>query len=311
MLLEDLRARLVRIEEGQERIEKSILDLKDVKGGISDADMKDIRELKDILQNKELIKTHVNKATTSRLKAIDANGARVLSIVTKTNVQVDNTYMIIKSFVDEYNRKIQTEKRNHLLVFCFVTICLTAMIYLAYNIFTQPFTLSIQTYGWKGKDHKPLEGVGTLEIVLGDKSEKVEINKNGEAIFKNVEYKYNNTSVLVRLLDTKGELYYTPDSVVLINKDELNYVQVYLKGIDKLRGLVIDNVSGNGLSQATVEVAGIATTTDERGRFKLSIPIAKQEKKQEINVYKEGYTGYRAMVPMGNENECRIVLKRK
>ncbi len=33
LLLEDLRARLVRIEEGQERIEKSILDLKDVKGG--------------------------------------------------------------------------------------------------------------------------------------------------------------------------------------------------------------------------------------------------------------------------------------
>ncbi|MDR2948090.1 MAG: hypothetical protein LBV71_02680 [Prevotella sp.] len=311
LLIEDLRDRLVRIEDGQIRIEEKLTSLKDVNGEFTDEEMKVIRDLKKTLQDKELIKTHVSKTTTKRLKAIEANGAKVLSIITKTDVQVDNIYIIIKSFVEDYNRERRKAKRNIIILILFLIICFPLITYLTYNSFTQPFTLSIQTHGWKGKKHRPLEGVGTLEIVLGDKTEKAEISRNGEAIFKNVDHKYNKTSVLVRLLDTRGELYYVSDSTVFINKNKINYVQIGLKGIDELQGIIIDNISGDGLGQATVELAGVETTTDEKGRFRLSIPITKQEKKQEIYVYKEGYTTYRAMVPMGNENECRIVLKRK
>ncbi len=177
---------------------------------------------------------------------------------------------------------------------------------------SRPFQTTIQIYGWKGKEQKPLQGLGTIELKLGDKTEKADINSNGEAIFKQIHSKYDGEKAHISISGTNNEPYYLLDSVIILTKDEPIYVQASVNGLDRLKGQIIDGKTGEGLANATVSIQNIDAYTDEYGYFELSIPLEKQELEQEVNIFKQGYSSYRCTIPMqatGNDNDFRQILQ--
>jgi len=241
--------------------------------------------------------------------------ADIAQVATKNAPKYDQYYF------DDFYRKLKKDflqtspknpNKNHwrwmvavVLVALGISIALTSR----YTL-NQPFTATVRVHGWKGKNHFPLQGNGTIVLILGDKIEKTEINKQGEAIFKSVSAEYANRPVRIAITDTQGEPYYLPDSILVLRKKEINYIEAKLKGLDCLRGEVLDADTGEGIPGAGILVAGIETTTDEYGRFQVNLPAEKQEKEQEITISKESYTGYRKTIPMMGENLCRIILER-
>jgi hypothetical protein len=199
-------------------------------------------------------------------------------------------------------------KRVSAVIYLTLAILAAAVGVLGFIALNQPFTATVQVYGWKGLNHTPLQNVGTIELTLGDKVERAEINRRGEAIFKQVPSEYRRRQVRIHLADTQGEPYYLLDSVVVLDKKEKTFVETRLEGLDMLQGTIIDSTTEEGLPDATVSVAGMETRTDSLGRFKLNISDEKQEKEQEINVHKEGYGSYRNTIPMMGKHECHIFL---
>jgi hypothetical protein len=182
---------------------------------------------------------------------------------------------------------------------------------IGYKFINQPFTATIQIYGWENEQYNPLNGKGTLVLTLGDKAEKAEINRQGEAVFKGILPEYNGKTVLACITDTEGEPYYLSDSLVRIDKNGTTKVQILLHGLEKLEGTIYDDISGEGLPDVSITVAGITTTTDEKGNFTVDIPIEKQRQEQEIEISKEGYKSKRQTIPMTGENKYRTILERK
>lgn len=314
MLLEETREKLIHLENNQSELISIVKEIKGslssapVSAGLSQEDIKSIEELKGILQNKELIKVSVNKGTNKKINLLLQNSKDSLAKLANIESDVKDIRVFLQS---QWQQRIDNEILTTRISLGVAGVVISIASVLVYIALTQPFTLSIQTYGWKGENHQPLKGEGVLEIVLGDNTEQAEINKKGEAIFRKIDHKFNQESVSIRLRETRGEPYYLSDSVVLIKKDRKNMVQIQVKGIDRLKGLIIDKESGDELEGAYVEVGDITTQTDNKGRFVLSIPIDKRELEQKISVYKDGYTTYRATIPMVNEEECRIILSRK
>jgi hypothetical protein len=58
-------------------------------------------------------------------------------------------------------------------------------------------------------------------LTIGDKIEKAEINRQGEAIFKGILPKYDGKTVSAHIIDTEGEPYYLSDSLIIIQKRDI------------------------------------------------------------------------------------------
>jgi phosphatidate phosphatase APP1 len=97
--------------------------------------------------------------------------------------------------------------------------------------------------------------------------------------------------------------------MITIQKNGTTKVQVFLRGLEKLQGTVYDNISGEGLPDVSITIAGITAATDEKGDFMIEIPIEKQRMEQEIEIRKEGYKSKRQTIPMSGENRYRTVLE--
>jgi hypothetical protein len=97
-----------------------------------------------------------------------------------------------------------------------------------------PFTATIKVYGWENEQHNPLNGKGTIVLTLGDKTEKAEISRQGEAIFKGILPEYNGKSITAHITDTEEEPYYLTDGFIRIQKNSIIKVQILLRGLEKL-----------------------------------------------------------------------------
>jgi len=153
----------------------------------------------------------------------------------------------------------------------------------------EPFTATIEVYGWEGEQHNPLEGKGSIVLILGDKTEKAEINRQGEALFNGIPPEYNGKFVSAYITDTESEPYYLSDSIIKIQKNRLTKVQVLLEGLEKLQGEIFDETGINGLSGVKILVAGQETTTDEWGHFSIDIPRDRLKRIQLVEAKKQGY----------------------
>jgi hypothetical protein len=149
---------------------------------------------------------------------------------------------------------------------------------------------------------------------LGDKTEKADINRQGEAIFKGMLPKFNGKMVAVHITDTENEPYYLTDSLVKIKKNETVKMQVLLYGLGIFEGRIVEITGENkvGVAEATVYVNDLTTTTDERGIFKIDIPKNKQKREQYVEICKDGYITYtNNTMPMIRKKEdtgCEIIL---
>jgi len=226
----------------------------------------------------------------------------VIHITTKTQITVEE----LKVIVEKSNRQ---KERDRIIIYVFAACLVIAGAFVAYKLISQPFTATVQVFGWENEQHNPLNGKGSLVLTLGDKMEKAEINRQGEAIFKGILPKYDGKMVVAHITDTEGEPYFLPDSMVKIQKNSTTKVQVLLHGLEKLQGTVFDNISGEGVPSAMVTVAGIVGTTDAGGYFSIDIPIEKQRREQKVLISKEGYESNRETISMAGE--YNVVLKRK
>jgi len=304
MLTEEIRNDIKQIADTQQSIKDDLSDLKFKKSGFSEEQINEIRQLVKILNDKKLVEVKIKDSVNQSLQSIEDKANKIIQITTETNLTVAQ----LKNTVEKIKRQ---NKMTHILVFSLVGCLLIAGIFVVYKVVNQSITATIQLYGWEGEQHNPLNGKGTLVLTLGDKTEKAEINRQGEAIFKGILPQFNGKMIPVRIADTEGEPYYLSDSLIKIQKNSITKVQVLLRGLEKLHGTVYDNISGEGISDVSVTMAGVIATTDEKGDFIIEIPLEKQQQEQEIEISKAGYKSKRQTIPMAGENKYRTVLERK
>jgi len=298
MLMEEIRNDIKNIAGTQEDIKKDLSDLKFTQSGLSKEQIAEIRELVEILNNKKLVEVKIKSSLDKSLQSIEAKANQIIKITTQTNITVSQ----LKTTVEKMKQQNQRQNRLNLIIVFSLAVCLfIAGTFIAYKLINQPFTATIQVYGWENEQQNPLDGKGILVLTLGDKTEKAEINRQGEALFKGILPQYNGKTVFARIADTQGEPYYLPDSLILIQKNSTTKVRVLLHGLEKLRGTVYDNISGEGLPNVSVSIADITAITDENGFFTIEIPIEKQKREQKILIRKEGYESKREFVSMTGE----------
>jgi hypothetical protein len=301
MLMEEIRSDIKQIADTQQSIKDDLSDLKFTKSGFSKKQIEEIRQLTEILNDKKLVEVKIKSSIDKNLKSIEDKANEIIQITTKTQLTVNE----LKTLTE----KIKRQNRTNQIIIAILSGCLlVAAAFVAYKLINQPFTATVKVYGWENEQHNPLNGKGSLVLTLGDKTEKAEINRQGEAVFKGILPKYNGKIVEIQIIDTEGEPYYLPDSIIKIQKNVTTKVQLLLHGLEKLQGTVFDDISGEGLPDVSVTVAELSATTDANGYFSIEIPIEKQRTEQKILIRKDGYESLRETVSM--TGEYNVVLKK-
>jgi len=301
MLLEEIRNDIKQIADTQQSIKEDLSDLKFINAGFSKEQMDEIHQFINILNDKKLIEVRIRKGLEISLQSIENKANEIIQITTKTQLTVEELKSIIEK-VKQQNSKTQ------ILIYALIVLLIIGL-FVCYRFINQSFTATVQVFGWKGEQHNPLNGKGTILLTLGDKMEMSEINRQGEAVFKGILPQYDGKQVSIQITDTEGELYYFPDTLITIQKNKITKVQILLHGLEKLQGMIIDNISGEGVSGALINIAGINTTTNPQGFFSIDIPVDKQQKEQKIIISKEGYESTRETISM--TGEYNTVLKRE
>ena len=304
MLMEEIRSDIKQIADTQQSIKDDLSDLKFEKSGFSPEQIAEVHQLVEILNNKKLVEVKITDAVNQSLKSIEDKANEIIKITTQTKITVDE----LKILIGKIKKQNQT---NQIIIYALSVCLLLAGGFTVYKLINQPFTATIKVYGWENEQHNPLNGKGSIVITLGDNTLKAEISRQGEAIFKDILPEYKDKTTTIDIIDTENEPYYLKDSVIKIQKNEITKVQVLLRGLEKLQGTVFDNISGEGLPDVLVTIAGISTTTDEKGNFSINIPIEKQKEEQEIELSKNGYKSKRQTIPMAGEHKFRTILEQK
>jgi len=282
MLTEEMRNDIKQIADTQQSIKDDLSDLKFEKSGFSEKQITEISQLVKILNDKKLVEVKIRNGVNQSLKSIENKANEIIRITTKTQLTVNELKIIIE--------KIKRQNRiNHIIIYTLSVCLLVASAFVVYKLINQPFTATIQVYGWENEQHNPLDGKGAIVLTLGDKTEKAEINRQGEAIFKSILPEYNGKSITAHITDTENEPYYLTDSIIKIQKNNTTKVQILLRGLKKLEGQIFDETGINGLSGVKIFVAGKETTTNEWGHFSIEIPPNKLKRIQLVEVKKQGY----------------------
>ena len=302
MLMEEIRNDIKNIADTQQSIKDDLSDLKFTKSGFSKRQMDEIHEFINLLNDKKLFEVKIKSGVEQSLKSVENKANEIIKITTQTQLSIDELKVLVEKIK-------QQNKKNQIITFL-LAICLPAIVgFAAFTlVFNQPFTATIKVFGWEGEQHNPLEGKGAVLLTLGDKTERAEINRQGEAIFKGILPKYNGKQVAIHITDTEGEPYFFPDTLITIKKNNTTKVQVLLHGLEKLQGMIIDNITGEGIPNVLITIAEISETTNAQGFFSINIPIEKQKREQKIVVSKEGYETIRETISM--TGEYTAVMKR-
>ena len=309
MLMEEIRSDIKNIADTQQSIKDDLSDLKFEKSGFSESQIAEVRQLVQILNDKKLVEVKITNSVNHTLESIENRANEVIRITTKTQLTVDE----LKNIVEKLKRQ---NHANQFIIYTLAVCLMIAAAFVAYKLIHQPFTTTLQVYGWENEQHNPLNGTGGLVLTLGDKTERSEINRQGEAVFKGIMPQYNGKTVAVQIIDTENEPYYLTDSIVKITKNEVTKVQVLLYGLDMFEGRIVEIAGENkvGIAGATVYVDDISATTDERGHFAISIPQNKQKREQYVEISKDGYITYTnntmPMVRKRTDSGCEIILTR-
>jgi len=301
MLLEDIQGSIDRIEAGQQEIKSSIEGMQTA-SGLTDAQMREISQLKELLKDKKLITMQIDESISNSLQTIEQKENELIKITTHTDIKVDQ----LKALTEKIHRQ---NRVTHIALLTGLVASCIVLFNVFYQSFNKPFTGTIQVYGWEGEQHNPLEGKGTLVLEFGNKTEQAEINRSGEAVFKKIDSRFNNQAIRVYLKDTEHKPYYLQAGTVHIKKNEVAKLMVLLEGLEKFEGYIYDE-AGFGIPGTQVSIAGLNVHTDDRGYFHIAIPQGKQKEYQSVEVLKTGYMPYRNnAMPMTKDVFERVLIK--
>jgi hypothetical protein len=307
MLIEEIRNDIKQIADTQQSIKDDLSDLKFEKSGFSEEQIAEIREFIDLLNNKKLIEVKIRKGVDENLKTIECKANEIIKITTQTKITVEK----LKELVEELNRH---HRINQILIYSLSAIMIALGVFVAYTLINQPFTAKIKVHGWKGVNHIPLQN-GTIILTFGDQSVPEKINPDGIVAFTKIPPKYKNRRVPIPIhleLPENSILFYLTDSVIYVKgKNEMNNIEVSVRGIDRFHGIITDFDTGIGLEDVTIRIADTIIKTDELGYFSIEIPKIKQKFKQKVQISKQGYESwFENEYWMGDNDDCRKTLKK-
>lgn len=145
-------------------------------------------------------------------------------------------------------------------------------------------TVTVFVHGKRGLQDMILRGKGNVIMDIGSERKKAQIDDNGEAYFHNLQ-----KGDKVRLDIDFSEPYKSknPDSVYTVDESGRIYLDIFLQGIDKVTGIVLDN--DRPLPGVTVKIGELNTLTDAAGHFSIAIPQNQQTDKYIVWFYKTGF----------------------
>jgi len=301
MMSDEIRDIVTRIEQTQNAIKEDLSAIKEGAVGLDEKQQEELKKLYELLSDKEQFNIVLNNNISEALTALERSENELLKVTSNTNKTVKQLL--------ELNR--QQARRQQILFGAIISVLAVLLVgggMVVYYLLTQPFNLTVCVYGWKGKDHYPLKGTGTIKLVIDNKIYTTDINREGNAIFMELPYSCSGKKARFSIDNTNGQPYFCVDSILTLNKKEVLYLLVSVRGIELAQGCIKDESSLEPIIGARVQIAGESTTTDRFGEFSLPIPVDKQEEYQEVNVYKEGYEPYRVESPMVGKHEFKFYL---
>ncbi|MBU2946600.1 patatin-like phospholipase family protein [Zobellia uliginosa] len=153
----------------------------------------------------------------------------------------------------------------------------------------ESFSTTVLVHGKNGKDDRILKNQGKVVIDFGNTREEEPINEKGEATFKEIPAKFMGENVLLSVTHPQPYLPIKRDSSYILERNKSIYLEVELKGLDKIFGRVIDYHTEQPLENVVVSVRDTKTVTNEIGWFELKIPSVSQDKFVKVSFIKSGY----------------------
>lgn len=151
------------------------------------------------------------------------------------------------------------------------------------------FALTVLVHGKDGKDHQILKNQGKVMLDIGTARQEATINERGEATFKELPATFIGKEALLSIEHDQPYLPTNRDATYLLEKDKAIYLEVELKGLNKLKGSVWSFDTEEPLDSVRVSVENISVYTNESGWFELNIPPGQQAKFVNVTFHKKGY----------------------
>ena len=168
------------------------------------------------------------------------------------------------------------------------------------------FPLTVYVYGPGGPHDLILRGSGYVMLDIGGERKKRPVGNDGEAVFSEIPANFRGQEVPIAL-DADGYELVDAHQKAELTQDNV-YVEVRKKP-GRIRGYVHDD-KGRPLAKVSIEVAGLAASTDAVGYFDLTIPGDRLRPSLTLNAVASGFAPWSdAVVP--NSNDVSIALHRQ
>lgn len=151
------------------------------------------------------------------------------------------------------------------------------------------FTVTVLVHGKEGTDDRILSNQGKVMLDIGGDRKEEPINNQGQAIFQELPSGYIGEQVRISIIHPQPYFPVNRDTQYLLKQNQSIYLEIELKGIDKIMGRVLDELTEKPVDSVRVSYRNNAAYTDEFGWFELEIPEAIRAKFIRVNFFKAGY----------------------
>jgi hypothetical protein len=173
------------------------------------------------------------------------------------------------------------------------------------------FVFTVFVHGKSGKEDKILKGQGEVCLYLNSRPEKAKIDDDGRATFTEISPTFLAKRVRITIDHPQPYQSTHVDSLYLLERDGVAYVETELQGMEKIFGEVLDFQTGMLMDSVRVSIYDIESYTNKNGWFQLDIPADKQAKFQRVAFDKKGFQReVYDSVPVHTRQPFSVTMKR-
>ncbi|MEA2041033.1 MAG: carboxypeptidase-like regulatory domain-containing protein [Bacteroidota bacterium] len=185
-------------------------------------------------------------------------------------------------------------------VIAVAAVLIVLISFLAYQNYMQEFSFKITL---KSLSQNNIES-GMLIAKTTDRQFESEVNSSGEAYFNNIPPQYKKAGFEFELLHP---LYHLTQTKATIKANDNIELSVAYKNLYRIYGQVKDE-NNQPLQGVKVSAADIDATTNESGKFEITIPDSKQNAEQRLTAFKTGYELWDYTITVDAQTETKIIL---
>ena len=221
------------------------------------------------------------------------------------NKEAEHEYIntTLKEILNSVGRDARKKNIRNILVAISAAIIAFLIIFYYYT-YNEPTSVTVFVHGKNGKQDFVLRQNGYIIMGINGEQKKMLIDADGKAIYQNL-HAGDKVS-----LDVDFSEPYHPvnrDSIYTIKKNSGIYLEVTLP-LELVFGRVFWN--NEPLENVIVSIGDLKDTTDVLGNFNIHIPENLQQKQQEVNFYKTGFT-YKTVPAFPQTQQSLDVLMEK